>query len=163
MKESNVKEKFKEIEGLSYRDQLYELYDQRETLKYEAHVVNRNMHIFHNKYQSSCRKKFAEELNAYINANFTGEKPVVDEEGNCMISYKEVSMNIKIFWLWECWDDWCISFSNSMLEENNKFAHEFIEKLGGRVDLEDMSVYVSEEEVVPKMELALSFSDNYKK
>ena len=50
-----------------------------------------------------------------------------------------------------------------MSEENNKFACEFIEKIGGRFDLEDMTIYLSKEEIVPKMKLAFSFSDNYKK
>ena len=97
MKEINIKEELKEIDGLSYRDQLYELYDLHETLNYNVYEVNHEMHELHNKYQNLCRKKFAEELNSYINSNFKGEKPIVDEEGNCTISYKGIPMDIEIF------------------------------------------------------------------
>ena len=56
---------------------------------------------------------------------------------------------------------WSIVAYKSIPGGSNKPAQEIIGKQGGNAKTETLSV--SEEEVVPKMKLALSFSDHYQK
>ena len=56
---------------------------------------------------------------------------------------------------------WCIVVCKSITGGSNKPTQELICKLGGNAETEALSV--SEEEVVSKMKLVLSFSDYYQK
>lgn len=111
-----------------------------------------------NEYAASCYKKFVREIKLFINANFQDQKSYISDDCRCTIIYNGVSMVVRPSCI--C-GKWSIVAYKSIPGGSNKPAQEIIGKLGGNAKTETLSV--SEEEVVPKMKLALSLSDHYRK
>ena len=118
-----------------------------------------------NEYAASCYKKFVREIKLFINANFQEQKPDISDDCRCTIIYNGVSIVVRPSC--SC-GKWSIVAYKSIPGGSNKPAQELIGKLGGNAktgaDFRHASHFiVSEEEVVPKIKLALSFSDYYQK
>ena len=107
-------------------------------------------------YAASCYKKFVREI--FINAKFQEQEPDISDDCRCTIIYNGVSMVVRP--ICSC-GKWSIVAYKSIPGGSNNPAQELIGKLGGNAETETLSV--SEEEVVPKMKLVLSFSDYYQK
>ena len=97
-------------------------------------------------------------MKLFINANFQEQKPDISDDCRCTIIYNGVSIVVRPSC--SC-GKWSIVAYKSIPGGSNKPAQELIGKLGGNAKTETLSV--SEEEVVPKIKLALSFSDYYQK
>lgn len=109
-------------------------------------------------YAASCYKRFIREIKLFINANFQEQKPDISDVCRCTIIYNGVSMVVRP--ICSC-GKWSVVVYKSMPGGSNRLTQELIGKLGGNAETETLSV--SEEEVIPKIKLALSFSDYYQK
>lgn len=104
-------------------------------------------------YKRSCRKKFIDEINSEIKANFDGRIPYVDNYG-----YKVSYDGIPTYINFSCIEgEWYIYFT--ILEGSLKPVKELVRKMGG--DSESLELRASEENLVWKFLYALYSTDDY--
>ena len=97
-------------------------------------------------YERSCRKKFIDEINSFIKANFDGRIPYVDNYGY-QVSYDGITTYINF----SCIEgEWYIYFT--ILEGSLKPVKELVKRMGG--DSESLSYKISEKELVWKFQYA---------
>ena len=104
-------------------------------------------------YKRSCRKKFIDEINSEIKANFDGRIPYVDNYGY-QVSYDGIPTYINF----SCIEgEWYIYFT--ILEGSLKPVKELVIRMGG--DSESLELRASEENLVWKFLYALYSTDDY--
>ena len=104
-------------------------------------------------YERSCRKKFIDEINSEIKANFDGRIPYVDNYGY-QVSYDGIPTYINF----SCIEgEWYIYFT--VLEGSLKPVKELVIRMGG--DSESLELRASEENLVWKFLYALYSTDDY--
>lgn len=104
-------------------------------------------------YERSCQKKFINEINSKIKADFDGRIPYVDNYG-----YKVSYDGIPTYINFSCIEgEWYIYFT--ILEGSLKPVKELVRKMGG--DSESLELRVSEENLVWKFLYALYSTDDY--
>lgn len=104
-------------------------------------------------YKRSCRKKFIDEINSEIKANFDGRIPYVDNYG-----YKVSYDGIPTYINFSCIEgEWYIYFT--VLEGSLKPVKELVIRMGG--DSESLELRASEENLVWKFLYALYSTDDY--
>lgn len=143
----NVIEKWQALDDLSNK--------LTDTLENAINEISDVQDRINDEYAASCYKKIVSEIKLFINANFQEQKPDISDDCRCTIIYNGVSMVVRP--ICSC-GKWSIVAFKSIHGGSNKPIQELIGKLGGNAETETLSV--SEEEVVPKMKLALSFSDH---
>ena len=155
MERFDINKELKKMKGLNVIDKCSALNNLCDTLREAvAEVTNAKKKILE-EYENSCRKKFIEEINSDINANFNGEIPYVDNYG-----YKVSYDGIPTYISFSCIEgEWYIYFS--VLEGSLKPVEELIKRMEG--NSESMEVHVSEEELVRKIRFAFMESDVFSK
>ena len=160
--EFDIEEVLEHLEGLNVIEKWQTLDDLSnnlsDILENAINEISDAQDRINNEYAASCYKKFVREIKLFINANFQDQKPDISDDCRCTIIYNGVSIVVRPSC--SC-GKWSIVAYKSIPGGSNKPAQELIGKLGGNAKTETLSV--SEEEVVPKIKLALSFSDYYQK
>lgn len=156
MEEFDIEEELENLEGKSIIEKceaLDELYDSLEEAANEVLEARDNIC---DKYEEACRKKFANEIKLFINTNFQGKKPDIDDRCICTFSYNGDSMSV---YPSSIYGEWSVNVSLRRCEGNRKPEQKLFRKLGRNDKTSEL--FVPEDAVVSKMELALSFSDEY--
>lgn len=153
MERFDINKELKNLEGLSVRAKCSALDDLCSTLREAISDINNAKNEILEEYERSCRKKFIDEINSEIKANFDGRIPYVDNYGY-KVSYDGITTYINF----SCIEGkWYIYFT--ILEGSLKPVKELVRKMGG--DSESLELRVSEENLVWKFLYALYSTDDY--
>ena len=151
MERFDINKELKNLEGLSVRAKCSALDDLCCTLREAISDISNAKNEILEEYKRSCRKKFIDEINSEIKANFDGRIPYVDNYG-----YKVSYDGIPTYINFSCIEgEWYIYFT--ILEGSLKPVKELVRKMGG--DSESLELRVSEEELVYKFRFAFFESD----
>lgn len=153
MERFDINKELKNLEGLSVRAKCSALDDLCCTLREAISDISNAKNEILEEYERSCRKKFIDEINSEIKANFDGRIPYVDNYGY-QVSYDGITPYINF----SCIEgEWYIYFT--ILEGSLKPVKELVRKMGG--DSESLELRVSEENLVWKFLYALYSTDDY--
>lgn len=153
MERFDINKELKNLEGLSVRAKCSALDDLCCTLREAISDISNAKNEILEEYERSCRKKFIDEINSEIKANFDGRIPYVDNYGY-KVSYDGITTYINF----SCIEgEWYIYFT--ILEGSLKPVKELVRKMGG--DSESLELRVSEENLVWKFLYALYSTDDY--
>lgn len=153
MERFDINKELKNLEGLSVRAKCSALDDLCCTLREAISDISNAKNEILEEYKRSCRKKFIDEINSEIKANFDGRIPYVDNYGY-QVSYDGIPTYINF----SCIEgEWYIYFT--ILEGSLKPVKELVRKMGG--DSESLELRVSEENLVWKFLYALYSTDDY--
>ena len=153
MERFDINKELKNLEGLSVRAKCSALDDLCCTLREAISDISNAKNEILEEYKRSCRKKFIDEINSEIKANFDGRIPYVDNYGY-KVSYDGISTYINF----SCIEgEWYIYFT--ILEGSLKPVKELVIRMGG--DSESLELRVSEENLVWKFLYALYSTDDY--
>lgn len=153
MEKFDINKELKNLEGLSVRAKCSALDDLCCTLREAISNISNAKNEILEEYERSCRKKFIDEINSDIKANFDGRIPYVDNYGY-QVSYDGITTYINF----SCIEgEWYIYFT--ILEGSLKPVKELVKRMGG--DSESLELRVSEENLVWKFLYALYSTDDY--
>lgn len=153
MERFDINKELKNLEGLSVRAKCSALDDLCCTLRGAISDISNAKNEILEEYERSCRKKFINEINSKIKADFDGRIPYVDNYG-----YKVSYDGIPTYINFSCIEgEWYIYFT--ILEGSLKPVKELVRKMGG--DSESLELRVSEENLVWKFLYALYSTDDY--
>ena len=153
MERFDINKELKNLEGLSVRAKCSALDDLCCTLREAISDISNAKNEILEEYKRSCRKKFIDEINSEIKANFDGRIPYVDNYGY-QVSYDGITTYINF----SCIEgEWYIYFT--ILEGSLKPVKELVRKMGG--DSESLELRASEENLVWKFLYALYSTDDY--
>ena len=153
MERFDINKELKNLEGLSVRAKCSALDDLCCTLREAISDISNAKNEILEEYERSCRKKFIDEINSEIKANFDGRIPYVDNYGY-QVSYNGVTTYINF----SCIEgEWYIQFT--ILEGSLKPVKELVIRMGG--DSESLELRASEENLVWKFLYALYSTDDY--
>lgn len=153
MEKFDINKELKNLEGLSVRAKCSALDDLCCTLREAISDISNAKNEILEEYKRSCRKKFIDEINSEIKANFDGRIPYVDNYG-----YKVSYDGIPTYINFSCIEgEWYIYFT--ILEGSLKPVKELVRKMGG--DSESLELRASEENLVWKFLYALYSTDDY--
>ena len=153
MERFDINKELKNLEGLSVRAKCSALDDLCCTLREAISNISNAKNEILEEYERSCRKKFIDEINSEIKANFDGRIPYVDNYGY-HVSYDGITTYINF----SCIEgEWYIYFT--ILEGSLKPVKELVKKMKG--DSESLELRVSEENLVWKFLYALYSTDDY--
>ena len=153
MERFDINKELKNLEGLSVRAKCSALDDLCSTLREAISDISNAKNEILEEYERSCRKKFIDEINSEIKANFDGRIPYVDNYGY-QVSYDGIPTYINF----SCIEgEWYIYFT--ILEGSLKPVKELVIRMGG--DSESLELRVSEENLVWKFLYALYSTDDY--
>lgn len=153
MEKFDINKELKNLEGLSVRAKCSALDDLCCTLREAISNISNAKNEILEEYERSCRKKFIDEINSEIKANFDGRIPYVDNYGY-QVSYDGITTYINF----SCIEgEWYIYFT--ILEGSLKPVKELVKKMKG--DSESLELRVSEENLVWKFLYALYSTDDY--
>ena len=153
MERFDINKELKNLEGLSVRAKCSALDDLCCTLREAISDISNAKNEILEEYERSCRKKFIDEINSEIKANYDGRIPYVDNYGY-QVSYDGIPTYINF----SCIEgEWYIYFT--VLEGSLKPVKELVRKMGG--DSESLELRVSEENLVWKFLYALYSTDDY--
>lgn len=153
MEKFDINKELKNLEGLSVRAKCSALDDLCCTLREAISDISNAKNEILEEYERSCRKKFIDEINSKIKADFDGRIPYVDYYGY-QVSYDGITTYINF----SCIEgEWYIYFT--ILEGSLKPVKELVRKMGG--DSESLELRVSEENLVWKFLYALYSTDDY--
>ena len=93
MERFDINKELKNLEGLSVRAKCSALDDLCSTLREAISDINNAKNEILEEYERSCRKKFIDEINSEIKANFDGRIPYVDNYGY-KVSYDGITTYI---------------------------------------------------------------------
>lgn len=156
MEEFDIEEELENLEGKSIIEKCEALDNLCDSLEEALNESIEAKASICDEYEESCCKKFENEIKLFINTKFHGQKPDLGDKCCCTFSYNGASMLV----IPMCCDgEWSIKVSITGNQVSRKPEQELIRKLGG--DVKTGELLVSEEAVVPKIELALSFADGY--
>ena len=153
MERFDINKELKNLEGLSVRAKCSALDDLCCTLREAISDISNAKNEILEEYKRSCRKKFIDEINSEIKANFDGRIPYVDNYGY-QVSYDGITTYINF----SCIEgEWYIYFT--VLEGSLKPVKELVIRMGG--DSESLELRASEENLVWKFLYALYSTDDY--
>ena len=153
MERFDINKELKNLEGLSVRAKCSALDDLCCTLREAISDISNAKNEILEEYKRSCRKKFIDEINSEIKANFDGRIPYVDNYG-----YKVSYDGIPTYINFSCIEgEWYIYFT--ILEGSLKPVKELVKRMGG--DSESLELRASEENLVWKFLYALYSTDDY--
>lgn len=153
MERFDINKELKNLEGLSVRAKCSALDDLCCTLREAISDISNAKNEILEEYKRSFRKKFINEINSEIKANFDGRIPYVDNYGY-QVSYDGIPTYINF----SCIEgEWYIYFT--ILEGSLKPVKELVIRMGG--DSESLELRVSEENLVWKFLYALYSTDDY--
>lgn len=153
MERFDINKELKNLEGLSVRAKCSALDDLCCTLREAISDISNAKNEILEEYERSCRKKFINEINSEIKADFDGRIPYVDNYG-----YKVSYDGIPTYINFSCIEgEWYIYFT--ILEGSLKPVKELVKRMGG--DSESLELRVSEENLVWKFLYALYSTDDY--
>ena len=153
MERFDINKELKNLEGLSVRAKCSALDDLCCTLREAISDISNAKNEILEEYERSCRKKFINEINSEIKANFDGRIPYVDNYGY-QVSYDGITTYINF----SCIEgEWYIYFT--ILEGSLKPVKELVIRMGG--DSESLELRASEENLVWKFLYALYSTDDY--
>lgn len=153
MERFDINKELKNLEGLSVRAKCSALDDLCCTLREAISDISNAKNEILEEYERSCRKKFIDEINSEIKANYDGRIPYVDNYGY-QVSYDGITTYINF----SCIEgEWYIYFT--ILEGSLKPVKELVRKMGG--DSESLELRASEENLVWKFLYALYSTDDY--
>lgn len=153
MEKFDINKELKNLEGLSVRAKCSALDDLCCTLREAISNISNAKNEILEEYERSCRKKFIDEINSDIKANFGGRIPYVDNYGY-QVSYDGIPTYVNF----SCIEgEWYIYFT--ILEGSLKPVKELVKKMKG--DSESLELRVSEENLVWKFLYALYSTDDY--
>ena len=153
MEKFDINKELKNLEGLSVRAKCSALDDLCSTLREAISDISNAKNEILEEYERSCRKKFIDEINSDIKANFDGRIPYVDNYGY-QVSYDGIPTYINF----SCIEgEWYIYFT--ILEGSLKPVKELVKRMGG--DSESLELRVSEENLVWNFLYALYSTDDY--
>lgn len=153
MERFDINKELKNLEGLSVRAKCSALDDLCCTLREAISDISNAKNEILEEYKRSCRKKFIDEINSEIKANFDGRIPYVDNYG-----YKVSYDGIPTYINFSCIEgEWYIYFT--ILEGSLKPVKELVIRMGG--DSESLELRASEENLVWKFLYALYSTDDY--
>lgn len=153
MERFDINKELKNLEGLSVRAKCSALDDLCCTLREAISDISNAKNEILEEYKRSCRKKFIDEINSEIKANFDGRIPYVDNYGY-QVSYDGITTYINF----SCIEgEWYIYFT--ILEGSLKPVKELVIRMGG--DSESLELRASEENLVWKFLYALYSTDDY--
>lgn len=153
MERFDINKELKNLEGLSVRAKCSALDDLCCTLREAISDISNAKNEILEEYKRSCRKKFINEINSEIKANFDGRIPYVDNYGY-QVSYDGIPTYINF----SCIEgEWYIYFT--ILEGSLKPVKELVIRMGG--DSESLELRASEENLVWKFLYALYSTDDY--
>lgn len=153
MERFDINKELKNLEGLSVRAKCSALDDLCCTLREAISDISNAKNEILEEYKRSCRKKFIDEINSEIKANFDGRIPYVDNYGY-QVSYDGITTYINF----SCIEgEWYIYFT--ILEGSLKPVKKLVRKMGG--DSESLELRASEENLVWKFLYALYSTDDY--
>lgn len=153
MEKFDINKELKNIEGLSVRAKCSALDDLCCTLREAISNISNAKNEILEEYERSCRKKFIDEINSEIKANFDGRIPYVDNYGY-QVSYDGIPTYVNF----SCIEgEWYIYFT--ILEGSLKPVKELVKSMGG--DSESLELRVSEENLVWNFLYALYSTDDY--
>ena len=153
MERFDINKELKNLEGLSVRAKCSALDDLCCTLREAISDISNAKNEILEEYERSCRKKFIDEINSEIKANFDGRIPYVDNYGY-QVSYDGIPTYINF----SCIEgEWYIYFT--VLEGSLKPVKELVIRMGG--DSESLELRASEENLVWKFLYALYSTDDY--
>lgn len=153
MEKFDINKELKNLEGLSVRAKCSALDDLCCTLREAISDISNAKNEILEEYERSCRKKFIDEINSKIKADFDGRIPYVDNYGY-QVSYDGITTYINF----SCIEgEWYIYFT--ILEGSLKPVKELVRKMEG--DSESLELRVSEENLVWKFLYALYSTDDY--
>ena len=153
MERFDINKELKNLEGLSVRAKCSALDDLCCTLREAISDISNAKNEILEEYERSCRKKFIDEINSEIKANYDGRIPYVDNYGY-QVSYDGIPTYINF----SCIEgEWYIYFT--VLEGSLKPVKELVIRMGG--DSESLELRASEENLVWKFLYALYSTDDY--
>ena len=153
MEKFDINKELKNLEGLSVRAKCSALDDLCCTLREAISDISNAKNEILEEYKRSCRKKFIDEINSEIKANFDGRIPYVDNYG-----YQVRYDGIPTYVNFSCIEgEWYIYFT--ILEGSLKPVKELVIRMGG--DSESLELRASEENLVWKFLYALYSTDDY--
>lgn len=153
MEKIDINKELKNLEGLSVRAKCSALDDLCSTLREAISDISNAKNEILEEYERSCRKKFIDEINSEIKANFDGRIPYVDNYGY-QVSYNGIPTYVNF----SCIEgEWYIYFT--ILEGSLKPVKELVKSMGG--DSESLELRVSEENLVWNFLYALYSTDDY--
>lgn len=153
MERFDINKELKNLEGLSVRAKCSALDDLCCTLREAISDISNAKNEILEEYKRSCRKKFIDEINSDIKANYDGRIPYVDNYGY-QVSYDGIPTYINF----SCIEgEWYIYFT--ILEGSLKPVKELVIRMGG--DSESLELRASEENLVWKFLYALYSTDDY--
>lgn len=153
MERFDINKELKNLEGLSVRAKCSALDDLCCTLREAISDISNAKNEILEEYKRSFRKKFINEINSEIKANFDGRIPYVDNYGY-QVSYDGIPTYINF----SCIEgEWYIYFT--ILEGSLKPVKELVIRMGG--DSESLELRASEENLVWKFLYALYSTDDY--
>lgn len=153
MERFDINKELKNLEGLSVRAKCSALDDLCCTLREAISDISNAKNEILEEYKRSCRKKFIDEINSEIKANFDGRIPYVDNYG-----YKVSYDGIPTYINFSCIEgEWYIYFT--VLEGSLKPVKELVIRMGG--DSESLELRASEENLVWKFLYALYSTNDY--
>lgn len=153
MERFDINKELKNLEGLSVRAKCSALDDLCCTLREAISDISNAKNEILEEYECSCRKKFIDEINSKIKADFDVRIPYVDNYGY-QVSYDGIPTYINF----SCIEgEWYIYFT--ILEGSLKPVKELVRKMGG--DSESLELRASEENLVWKFLYALYSTDDY--
>ena len=153
MERFDINKELKNLEGLSVRAKCSALDDLCCTLREAISDISNAKNEILEEYERSCRKKFIDEINSEIKANYDGRIPYVDNYGY-QVSYDGIPTYINF----SCIEgEWYIYFT--ILEGSLKPVKELVKRMGG--DSESLELRASEENLVWKFLYALYSTDDY--
>ena len=151
MERFDINKELKNLEGLSVRAKCSALDDLCCTLREAISDISKAKNEILEEYKRSCRKKFIDEINSEIKANYDGRIPYVDNYGY-QVSYDGIPTYINF----SCIEgEWYIYFT--VLEGSLKPVKELVKRMGG--DSESLELRVSEEELIWKFRYAFFSTD----
>lgn len=153
MEKFDINKELKNLEGLSVRAKCSALDDLCSTLREAISDISNAKNEILEEYERSCRKKFIDEINSDIKANFDGRIPYVDNYGY-QVSYDGIPTYINFSYIE---GEWYIYFT--ILEGSLKPVKELVKRMGG--DSESLELRVSEENLVWNFLYALYSTDDY--
>ena len=153
MERFDINKELKNLEGLSVRAKCSALDDLCCTLREAISDISNAKNEILEEYERSCRKKFIDEINSDIKANYDGRIPYMDNYGY-QVSYDGIPTYINF----SCIEgEWYIYFT--ILEGSLKPIKELVIRMGG--DSESLELRASEENLVWKFLYALYSTDDY--
>ena len=153
MERFDINKELKNLEGLSVRAKCSALDDLCCTLREAISDISNAKNEILEEYERSCRKKFIDEINSDIKANYDGRIPYMDNYGY-QVSYDGIPTYINF----SCIEgEWYIYFT--ILEGSLKPVKELVKRMGG--DSESLELRASEENLVWKFLYALYSTDDY--